>query len=95
MSQIMESIPNGFPISLQSWPSTEEDPNSALPVLIQRINFERGGFRELTEEGLRQEIAEAEAENAEDDSSEDEEEEKPDRMKELMTTREEMLGELE
>lgn len=90
----MDSIPNEFPISLQSWPSKEKDPNTALPTLIARINIERGGFRDLSENGLRQEIAEAEAEAGEDVFS-DEEEEKPDRLKELVTARGEMLQSLE
>jgi mediator of RNA polymerase II transcription subunit 17 len=92
--QSMDSIPNEFLISLQSWPLKEKDPNSALPALIQRINIERGGFRDLSEDGLRQEIAEAEAGEGED-SSDEEEEEKPDRLKELVTAREEMLQNLE
>ena len=91
--QSLDSIPNEFPISLQSWPLKEKDPNSALPALIQRINIERGGFRDLSEDGLRQEIAEAEAGEGEDSS--DEEEEKPDRLKELVAAREEMLQNLE
>ena len=91
----MESIPNEFPISLQSWPSKEKDPNTALPTLIARINFERGGFRDLTEDGLRQEIAEAEAGIEEDAYSDEEDEEKPDRLKELITAREEMIKQLE
>lgn len=92
----MESIPTEFPISLQSWPSKEKDPNTALPNLIKRINLERGGFRNLTEDGLRQEIAEAEAEEEEEDtSSDEEEEEKPDQFKELMNARDEMLQQLE
>lgn len=93
--QTMESIPNEFLISLKSWPAKEEDPNAALPELIRRINIERGGFRDLSEDGLRQEIAEAEAGAGEDDSSdEEEEEETPDRLKELVTARDEMLQQL-
>ena len=93
----MGSIPPNFPISLQSWPSQESSSSSsaALPTLLQRINFERfdkGGFRDLTEESLRQEIATAEAEQ-EDGSSDDEgEEEASDQLKELYATREELLN---
>jgi hypothetical protein len=88
----MGSIPPEFPISLRSWP-TDTDFKSDLPELIRRINFERGGFREISEESLRQEIAEEEA-NAGDDSSEEDEEEKPDRTKELFTAREEMIDQI-
>lgn len=95
----MASIPNEFPISLKSWPSSNNNDSTSLPGLIQRVNFERGGFRDISEESLRQEIAEAEAESSngeEDGSSEEgEREEEPDRMKELMTARDEMLVQLE
>ena len=95
----MSSIPNDFPISLKSWPSSNSNEPSSLATLIQRINVERGGFRDISEDSLRQEIAEAEAESSpgeEDGSSgEEDEEEEPDRMKELMTAKEEMLLQLE
>ncbi|TVY59479.1 Mediator of RNA polymerase II transcription subunit 17 [Lachnellula cervina] len=95
----MASIPNEFPISLKSWPSSNNNDSTSLPGLIQRVNFERGGFRDISEESLRQEIAETEAESSngeEDGSSEEgEREEEPDRMKELMTARDEMLVQLE
>lgn len=96
----MGSIPNDFRISLQSWPSKHNDPNSSLPGLIQRINFERGSFREISEESLQQEIAEEEArKNGDDDNGtseeEDEEEEKPDRLKELMKARDELIVQIE
>jgi mediator of RNA polymerase II transcription subunit 17 len=95
----MGSIPPTFPISLRSWPSTTKDngPN-ALPTIIQRINFERGGFQNITEESLRQEIAEAELSNGgadENDSSDEEDEEEPDRLKEVMTARDEMIKQIE
>lgn len=92
----MDSIPPAFPISLRSWPSNAKD--NDLSTIIQRINFERGSFLNITEENLRQEIAEAEVIKeviGEDESSEEEEEEEPDRLKELMTGRDEMLRELE
>lgn len=69
-----------------------------MPFLIQRINSERGGFLDLDEDALREEIAKAEAggETGEDGAaSPEEEEEKPDRMKELMTARDEMLVQIE
>lgn len=46
---------------------------------------------------MRQEIAEAELENenGDEDGTSDEDEEEPDRMKELMTSREKILDEIE
>jgi mediator of RNA polymerase II transcription subunit 17, fungi type len=94
----MSALPNQFPISLRSWPSNDGDLNKSLPLLIQRINSERGGFLDLDEDALREEIAKAAAgaETGEDGAaSPEEEEEKPDRMKELMTARDEMLAQIE
>ncbi|RDL41560.1 uncharacterized protein BP5553_01539 [Venustampulla echinocandica] len=105
----MASIPNEFPISLKPKPLRPTEPT--LPTLIQRINFERGGFHNISEESLRQEIAEAgrtgsrggekgttdeEEEDEEDDDDDGEDgEEEPDRMKELMKAREEILGQID
>ena len=98
----MASIPNEFSISLQSWPSKTDDPRTSLPDLIKRIKSERGSFREISEESLRREIAEEDAgKNAEDDNStseeeeDDEEDDKPDRLKELMRARDELIGQIE
>lgn len=96
----MGSIPNQFPISLRAWPSSQAN-GSNLGNMIRRINLERGGFREISEESLRQEITEAEAEVAtpagqdEPSDEDDAEEDKPHRMKELMTARDELLGQIE
>jgi Subunit 17 of Mediator complex len=91
----MGSLPSDFAISLRARPSSKTDAN--LPSVIERINIERGGFQNITEESLRQEIAEAELDNEDGDENgtSDEEEEEPDRMKELMTSREAMLGQIE
>ena len=91
----MGSLPSDFAISLKARPSSKTNAN--LPSLIERINIERGGFQTITEESLRQEIAEAESDNedGDEDDTSDEEEEELDRMKELMTSREEMLGQIE
>jgi hypothetical protein len=91
----MGSLPSDFAISLKARPSSKTNAN--LPSLIERINIERGGFQTITEESLRQEIAEAELENedGDEDGTSDEEEEEPDRMKELVTSREEILGQIE
>ncbi|KAF4626798.1 hypothetical protein G7Y89_g11358 [Cudoniella acicularis] len=95
----MSSIPNEFPISLRSWPSSKANEPSPLPTLIARINLERGGFKDISEESLKQEIAEAEAAASagEEDGSSDEEdgEEAPDRLKEVMAAREEILSQIE
>ena len=96
----MASIPNEFPISLQAWPTKNNDSDTSLRSLIERINLQRGSFREISEESLRQEIAEEEAgKNAEDDDGtsedDDDEEEHPDRLKELMKARDELIGQIE
>jgi mediator of RNA polymerase II transcription subunit 17 len=94
----MASIPNEFPVSLKSWPSTKTKDSSALADSIRRINIERGGFINISEDGLYQEIAEAKAGNEaeENGSSEEEEaEEEPDRLKELMNAKGEMLMQIE
>ena len=66
---------------------------SALPTLIERIDQNRGGFRNITEESLQREIAEEEAAAAagENHAASDGEEEEPDRLKALMEARAEML----
>lgn len=94
----MGSIPGQFPISLRAWPSRDE---KAVPLssLISRINNERGSFREITEEDLAEELKKDEAgldSSKDDDESEVEDvEEEPDRSKELMKARGEILGQLE
>lgn len=94
----MSSLPNGIPLSLRPAPIAATS-STPLPLLIARINAERGGFRNISEDSLRQEIAEAELgenEEEEESSSEDgEAEEEPDRMKELLTARDEILGQIE
>lgn len=94
----MSKIPPDFALSLRAWP--KEDNGSALSTLIQRINTERGDFRNLTEEDLEAEIAREEAlgveEAHEDDaSSESEDETEPDRVKEVMEQKQQMLMWLE
>lgn len=94
----MGSLPQDFPISLQSWPPKNADPASALPTFFQRIYIERGGLRNVTEESLRQEIAEEEAAAAAGEDNGDVEEEaaeEPDRMKELLTARADMLDHIQ
>ncbi|KAL2062331.1 hypothetical protein VTL71DRAFT_6597 [Oculimacula yallundae] len=90
---MMEHIPNEFPISLRPWPSANS--NDALPSIIQRINFERGGFQNITEESLREEIAREELNNGDTAESSSEDEEEPDKAKELNAAREEFIGQIE
>jgi mediator of RNA polymerase II transcription subunit 17 len=91
----MGSIPDQFPISLRAWPSKGEK-TSQLSTLISRINAERGSFRAVSEETLQQEIDKGDACAVDSSSSdEDDSEDEPDKAKELMTAREEMLGQLE
>jgi len=87
----MGSIPPDFPVSLKSWPPANS--STALPTIVGRINHERmeqGGFRALTEEGLRQEIAEEELEQ-DDESDEEQEPDPADRIRELHVAKGEML----
>ena len=92
----MTALPTGFPVSLRPWPSKSSDGGAALQTLIQRVNAERGGFVNISEESLRQEIAEAEALEGEDEDTSDEEvDPEPDRAKELQAARDQMLGQLE
>ncbi|KAA8568905.1 hypothetical protein EYC84_007882 [Monilinia fructicola] len=94
----MSSLPSGIPLSLRPAPTNTSNSSIPLPQLIARINAERGGFRNLSEDSLRQEIAEAELggdEEENESSSEEEVEEEPDRMKELLTARDEILGQIE
>lgn len=91
----MGSIPDQFPISLRAWPS-KGDKTTQLSTLISRINAERESFRAVSEESLQQEIEKGETAVGDSSSSdEDDSEDEPDRAKELMTAREEMLGQLE
>lgn len=88
------SIPKEFPISLKPWPASK---SVDLPIAIQRINLERGGFRDITEDSLRRQITEEERDiRSEEASTEDEiEEEQPDRLKKLVRAREDILGQIE
>lgn len=93
----MGSIPNGFPVSLLAGSSQVLNEFDLL-TLINRINDERGGLANLTEDGLRQELAEAEAGLQEDnDMSDDEEEaeEEQDRLTELMAAKKAMSDQLQ
>lgn len=90
----MESTPNGLPVSLLADSSQVRNELSLL-ALINRINDERGGLLDLTEEGLRQELAEADAGILQEDNDLSDEDEEPDSLKELMETKEVMKRNLE
>lgn len=95
----MESIPAQFPISLRAWPS-KDGKTVALQSLISRINNQRGSFRSVTEEALEEELSKGEEEsnisNSNDKTEEnDKEDDERDRLKEISTAREEVLGQLE
>lgn len=94
----MSSIPDDSRVSLRPAPIANNN-SIPLPQLIARINAERGGFRNISEDSLRQEIAEAEfgpKEEEDESSSEDgEPEEQADHLKELLTARDEILGQIE
>ncbi len=92
---IMSSIPPGFALSLRPWPKDNIE-GSQLSSLIQRIYAERGDFRNLTEEGLEAEIDRENASGAEveeDDaaSSDSEDEPEPDRAKEVLEQKQQMM----
>jgi mediator of RNA polymerase II transcription subunit 17 len=94
----MGSLPQDFPISLQPWSSKNNDHARVLPAFFQRVYVERGGLRNVTEESLREEIAEEEAAAAAgegDGADEEAVEEEPDRAKELMTARADMLDHIQ
>lgn len=42
-------------LALRAWP-TKEATSESLPSLISRINEQRGGFRNITEQSLEEEI---------------------------------------
>ncbi|KAI1408218.1 subunit 17 of mediator complex-domain-containing protein [Hypoxylon sp. FL1857] len=89
----------GSPFSLRPWPIGDKQPKN-LGEFIARVNAERGGFRNLTEAKLREEIAAQENGHIETDevseSSEEEgEEADPDKAKNVMAAREEFLKNIE
>lgn len=90
----MSSIPNGFPISLKSWPSNTKTAVD-LPTFFQRVNFERGGLTKFNEATLREEIQEDElskSQGVEDEQGEDVEMKGAEEEKGKVATREELLS---
>lgn len=102
MDADQDSIESDLLLSLRSVITPNSHANT-LSDKISRINFQRadiGGFRTLTEEDLREEIAEenvAPTNGTELDSSatEDDDYEEHDRIKELANARQELLGQIE
>lgn len=88
----MAALPSQFPISLRSWPSANSD--DELPSIISRINSERGGFLNITEESLRHEIEE-ELNNNAGSSSSSEDEEEPGTVKKVTAARDQLILDLE
>lgn len=89
----MATIPNGFPISLRSWPSKSADATD-LPTLFQRIQTERGGFVNISEDILREEIAKEEAGQVVEDESEDEEDKNAEDVKARTAARQDLLQQI-
>jgi len=82
-----------FPLALQ--PVAREDTeNASLQDLVRRINEERGAFRSITEEQLKEEITNDLASQKEDTNVAEEKEAPQDlekRRKELFSARNQML----
>lgn len=82
-------------LSLRAWPT--KDPSlDTLPNLIPRINEQRGAFRNVTEEGLEQEIRASEAGEVHAESPETQTQlsslqDAKGKREEILATREEIL----
>ena len=55
MDTSTSTIAEQLSLSLRAWPPRTADTDS-LPFLISRINEQRGGFRNVTEQSLEEEI---------------------------------------
>lgn len=82
-------------LSLRAWPT--KDPSlDTLPNLIPRINEQRGAFRNVTEQGLGQEIqaleaGEVHAESLKNDAQLPAVQDAKGKREEILATREEIL----
>ncbi len=93
MESTSATMTDNLMLSLQASPKSDPDKHS-LPFLISRINEQRGSFRNVNEESLKEEIRGLEAGQAErvEDSGDDEEaNEDRSRREQLALAREEML----
>ncbi|KAI1766802.1 subunit 17 of mediator complex-domain-containing protein [Hypoxylon sp. FL1150] len=93
------TAPNSSPFSLRPWPIGDKKPKN-LGEFIARVNAEKGGFRNVTEEKLREAIAaeedgRAEIERPSSSSSSEEEETDADKTKNILEARDEVLKNLE
>ena len=80
-------------LSLRASPKTDTQKDS-LPFIISRINEQRGSFRNVTEDSLREEIQAQEAgraETIEESGDLDEVQDAKPRREQLATAREDML----
>ncbi|KAI1080109.1 subunit 17 of mediator complex-domain-containing protein [Whalleya microplaca] len=86
----------GSPFSLRPWPINDKKPKN-LAEFIARVNAERGGFRNLTEAKLRDEIkAQEDGVDVEgSDGESDSEESDADKSKSVVVAREEILRNIE
>ncbi|KAI1392537.1 subunit 17 of mediator complex-domain-containing protein [Hypoxylon trugodes] len=89
----------GTPFSLRPWPIGDKKPKN-LGEFIARVNAECGGFRNVTEAKLREEIAAGEigtidTQEPEEEDEEDEEEVDTDKTKYAVGAREEFLKNIE
>jgi mediator of RNA polymerase II transcription subunit 17, fungi type len=79
------------PFDLRPWPRGDKKPKN-LAEFITRINFERSGFRNVTEASLREEIAaEKEAPSQEDIDEDDKDGEDEAEKKDIRVVRDQML----
>jgi mediator of RNA polymerase II transcription subunit 17 len=87
------------PFSLRPWPTGDKKPKN-LAEFISRVNAEPGGFRNLNEAQLRQEIQAKEQGQVEDDGSEGSSEDEDGEVEEMkgknaIGAREEFLKNIE
>ncbi|OTB17048.1 hypothetical protein K445DRAFT_316557 [Daldinia sp. EC12] len=85
---------SGSPFSLQPWPIGDKKPKN-LGEFIARISVQSGGFRNVTEAKLREEIAAQEDGRVEAEGSSDEEEDEDAELKSVVVAREEFLKNIE
>jgi mediator of RNA polymerase II transcription subunit 17 len=96
MSFSTDALTGDLQISLRAWPSDDPNANS-LPPLIERINKQRGDFRNITEQSLEQEIRDLElghADQAEENGEVDIKKENVDRLKEIQDARQDILSQI-
>jgi|SRR3569833_2308989 len=100
MSSSSSSSSGAKAFTLQPWPSGGSKPKN-LAEFIARVNGQNGGFRTVTEEGLRKQIEAEEAgvvESADVDmksDSEDDEAPKPVVLDDILAARNEVLRNIE